>query len=80
MLKRFLWLFVLATPLLAQPSPNFVLIFADDLGYWDLSSYGAKAHKTPQPDRMAEGARLTDFRCRTAASRSPGAGPLRNAG
>lgn len=44
-----------------QP-PNFVLIFADDLGYGDLSSYGATAHRTPHLDRMAaEGVRLTDF-------------------
>ena len=42
--------------------PNFVLIFADDLGYGDLSSYGATAHRTPHLDRMAEeGVRLTDF-------------------
>lgn len=46
----------------AQAPPNFVLIFADDLGYGDLSSYGATAHRTPHLDRMAEeGIRLTDF-------------------
>lgn len=46
----------------AQTLPNFVLIFADDLGYGDLSSYGAKAHRTPHLDRMAEeGIRFTDF-------------------
>lgn len=46
----------------AQTLPNFVLIFADDLGYGDLSSYGATAHRTPHLDRMAEeGIRFTDF-------------------
>ena len=50
---------------IAQPAdvqPNVVLIFADDLGYGDLSCYGAKNIKTPHLDRMAaEGVRLTQF-------------------
>ncbi|MFN3325967.1 MAG: sulfatase [Bryobacteraceae bacterium] len=42
--------------------PNFVVIYADDLGYGDLSCYGATAHRTPRLDRMAqEGVRFTDF-------------------
>ena len=46
----------------AQERPNFVVIFADDLGYGELSSYGATRHETPRLDRMArEGVRLTDF-------------------
>ncbi len=54
--------FSLTIPVAAQQRPNFVLIFADDLGYGDLSSYGATRHKTPHLDRMAEeGIRLTDF-------------------
>ncbi len=49
-------------PLAAQERPNFILIFADDLGYGDLSVYGATRHRTPHLDRMAaEGIRLTDF-------------------
>ncbi len=41
--------------------PNVVLIYADDLGYGDLSCYGATAHKTPRLDRMAaEGVRFTN--------------------
>ncbi len=49
-------------PLAAQERPNFIVIFADDLGYADLSSYGATEHRTPFLDRMAEeGIRLTDF-------------------
>ena len=55
-------LFGASLPLTAQKAPNFVLIFADDLGYGDLSSYEATAHSTPHLDRMAEeGIRLTDF-------------------
>ncbi len=62
MLVRTLLALVLSAPLLAQTRPNFVVIFADDLGYGDLSSYGATAHRTPHLDRMArEGVRLTDF-------------------
>src|SRR5512145_742809 len=42
--------------------PNFVIIFADDLGYADIGSFGASGYKTPNLDRIArEGARLTDF-------------------
>ncbi|MDA7916857.1 arylsulfatase [Opitutaceae bacterium] len=41
--------------------PNIVLIFADDLGYGDLSSYGATKLKTPNIDKLArEGKRFTD--------------------
>ncbi|MEL6592942.1 MAG: sulfatase-like hydrolase/transferase, partial [Bacteroidota bacterium] len=47
----------------AKPSqPNIVLIFADDMGYGDLSCYGHPNNLTPRLDRMAqEGARLTGF-------------------
>jgi arylsulfatase A len=42
--------------------PNIILINCDDLGYGDLSCYGAKDIQTPQLDRMAqEGTRFTDF-------------------
>ncbi len=34
--------------------PNIVLINADDLGYGDLSSYGATKVKTPNIDRLAK--------------------------
>lgn len=43
-------------------SPNFVVIFCDDLGYGDLGCFGAKGWQTPNLDRMAaEGIRFTDF-------------------
>jgi arylsulfatase A-like enzyme len=44
-----------------QTSPNIILIYADDLGYGDVSSYGATAVRTPNIDRVAkEGIRFTD--------------------
>lgn len=51
-------------PLLAvaAPKPNIVILFADDLGYGDLSSYGHPYIRTPNLDRLAaEGQRWTDF-------------------
>ena len=51
-----------ATTALAADKPNIVFIFADDLGYNHLSSYGAPKIKTPVLDQMAaEGIRFTDF-------------------
>ncbi|TNG03057.1 MAG: arylsulfatase, partial [Gammaproteobacteria bacterium] len=55
-----LWL---PTTLLAKDAekPNIVIIFADDLGYADIGSYGGR-NATPNLDRMAsEGIRFTDF-------------------
>ena len=41
---------------------NFIVIFADDLGYGDLSSFGHPTIKTPNLDRMAsEGQKWTNF-------------------
>ncbi|MGJ8650123.1 MAG: sulfatase family protein [Opitutaceae bacterium] len=45
----------------AEQLPNVVLIFADDLGYGDLSCYGATKVQTPNIDKLAaEGRRFTD--------------------
>jgi len=37
----------------AEPAPNVVLIYTDDLGYGDISAYGASKIKTPNIDRLA---------------------------
>ena len=42
--------------------PNFVIVFADDLGYADIGCFGAAKIRTPNIDRLAaEGVRFTDF-------------------
>lgn len=46
----------------AKKKPNFVIIYADDLGYGDLGCFGHPTIRTPNLDRMAaEGAKLTQF-------------------
>ncbi len=42
--------------------PNIVIIFADDLGYGDITSFGATGYETPNIDKMgANGLTLTHF-------------------
>ena len=36
-------------------NPNIIIIYADDLGYGELSSYGATEFKTPNLDKLANG-------------------------
>ena len=51
-------------PLSAAERPNIIVIMADDLGYGDVSCYGAKAIQTPAIDRLAnEGVRFTSGYC-----------------
>lgn len=46
----------------ATEKPNVIVILADDLGYGDLSCYGANDIATPNIDRMAvEGAKFNSF-------------------
>ena len=50
----------------AQRLPNFIIVYADDLGYADIGAFstltGASRPRTPHLDRMAaEGIRLTSF-------------------
>lgn len=49
-----------AVPLTDTAHPNVIIILADDLGFGDLSCYGAKVHQTPHLDKLAaEGLRFT---------------------
>lgn len=42
--------------------PNFIILFADDMGYGDLGCYGHPTIRTPNLDRAAEeGLRFTSF-------------------
>lgn len=63
-MKNLLSLFglaMLAVTASAQSRPNVVLIYADDIGYGDVSCYSATAPKTPHIDRLAKtGLRFTD--------------------
>ena len=43
--------------------PNIIIIWGDDIGYWNISAYnqGMMGYKTPNIDRIAkEGALFTD--------------------
>jgi arylsulfatase A-like enzyme len=49
--------------------PNIIIIYADDLGYGDLSCYGATKISTPNIDRLAgRGLRFTNAHCTSATS------------
>lgn len=48
----------------SERQPNVVVIMADDLGYGDLSCYGAERVQTPHIDQLAsEGIRFTNGYC-----------------
>ena len=51
----------------ADDKPNIVLIYADDLGYGDLSCYGATKIRTPRIDSLArDGKKFTDAHAASA--------------
>lgn len=51
--------------------PNIVLIYTDDLGYGDLSAYGATEIKTPAIDKLAKEGILFKNAHATAATCTP---------
>lgn len=60
-MKTVLLLSLAVTAAFAADKPNVVLLYADDLGYGDLSCYGSKTISTPHIDKLAaEGLRFTD--------------------
>ncbi|WP_460432232.1 sulfatase family protein [Arachidicoccus ginsenosidivorans] len=55
----------------AQQRPNVLILYTDDLGYGDLSCYGASAIATPNIDYLAaNGRQFTDAHC-TASTCTP---------
>ncbi|MEN8694524.1 MAG: sulfatase family protein [Akkermansiaceae bacterium] len=56
-MKAFLSSFLLSSTIFAfsMEKPNIIVIMADDLGYGDLSCYGATTFKTPHIDALASG-------------------------
>jgi arylsulfatase A-like enzyme len=55
----------------ATRAPNFIVLYADDLGFGDLGCYGAEGISTPNLDKMAaEGVRFNNFYA-TAATCTP---------
>lgn len=69
-MPRLFWMLGLALcvaspmPTCLAETPNVIVIMADDLGYGDLSCYGATSLETPHIDRLAEGGlRFTNGYC-----------------
>lgn len=51
--------------------PNFILLFADDMGYGDIEPFGSTINRTPNLNKMAEqGVRLTSFYAAAVSSPS----------
>lgn len=51
--------------------PNIIIIYADDLGYGDLSVYGATSLSTPNMDRLANGGVMFTNAYASSATCSP---------
>ncbi len=64
-MKIYLSIFLLqflAIGLFAQNKPNFIIVYADDMGYGDLGINGHPNIRTPNLDKMAqEGVRFTNY-------------------
>ena len=57
-----IWLGVSSLACAGSPRPNVLVIMVDDLGYGDLSSFGATDMRTPHVDQLvSEGLRLNEF-------------------
>ena len=81
MVRYFIYALVLfstsCTNIEKNSSPNIVIIFMDDLGYGDISNFGAINYKTPNIDRMAnQGMLFTNFYSAQAVCSASRAGLL----
>ena len=81
MVRYFIYVLVLfstsCTNIEKNSSPNIVIIFMDDLGYGDISNFGAINYKTPNIDRMAnQGMLFTNFYSAQAVCSASRAGLL----
>lgn len=60
-IKAIIFCCLLSGSVLSQQKPNVIIIMTDDLGYGDLSCYGATKISTPNIDKLAkQGLRFTD--------------------
>lgn len=55
----------------SSQKPNILIIYADDIGYGDISAYGAELIKTPNIDALAEGGIRFTNAYATAATCTP---------
>lgn len=56
------WVVTVHWVIAQNEEPNIVILFADDMGYADLSCYGSNENSTPVLDKLAaEGMKFTDF-------------------
>jgi len=81
MVRYFIYVLILfstsCTNIEKNSSPNIVIIFMDDLGYGDISNFGAINYKTPNIDRMAnQGMLFTNFYSAQAVCSASRAGLL----
>ena len=57
-LTKITWILLISascSTIFAKEKPNIVIIYMDDLGYGDVSAYGATEINTPNMDKLAEG-------------------------
>ena len=81
MVRYFIYVLILfstsCTNIEKNSSPNIVIIFMDDLGYGDISNFGAINYKTPNIDEMAnQGMLFTNFYSAQAVCSASRAGLL----
>jgi len=69
-MKKVILILLTLTPIVLHAEntkPNVVIIYGDDVGYGDVSCYGAELIQTPNIDKLAsQGLRFTDGHCSAA--------------